>query len=122
MLDQGGDQTGEWGNKAFIDENIRGHDPEAGDAFPVAEWPKGRLKEGDSPSMLYLLAPVLGNLGDVWLRIGRFERAAPLLEEAIAIAREGEKLGLLTYGYATYQKLAPVMETWLEKGLAWPES
>ena len=62
---QGGDQSGEWGNKAFIDENIRSHGPEAGDAFPVAEWPKGRLKEGDSPSMLYLLSPVLGNLGNI---------------------------------------------------------
>ena len=69
----GGDQTGEWGNVAFIKQNIRGrgtdHDglfgQALGDAFPVAEWPDGVLKEGDTPSFLYLLAPVLAGVGDV---------------------------------------------------------
>ncbi len=62
---QGGEQSGEWGNQEFVRVNIRGHGPEAGDAFPLAEWPKGTLKEGDSPSMLYLLSPLLAGVGDV---------------------------------------------------------
>lgn len=61
----GGEQSGEWGNQEFVRVNIRGHGPEAGDAFPLAESPKGALKEGDSPSMLYLLSPVLAKVGDV---------------------------------------------------------
>ncbi len=60
----GGEQEGEWGNRAFLQENIRGHG-EAGDAFPEAKKPSGALKEGDSPTMLYLLSPVLGGVGDV---------------------------------------------------------
>lgn len=62
---QGGDQGGEWGNQQFVKVNIRGHGPEAGDAFPLAEWPKDVLKEGDSPSMLFLTSPVHGGVGDV---------------------------------------------------------
>jgi len=70
---QGGDQSGCWGNKTFIEQIIRGRGTthggmfaeRCGDAFPVASWPEGRLKEGDSPTMLYLLAPVLGAVGDV---------------------------------------------------------
>ncbi|MCB0063820.1 MAG: DUF1593 domain-containing protein, partial [Caldilineaceae bacterium] len=70
---QGGDQEGEWGNIAFIDRVIRGrgtdHNGEfaekLGDAFPVATWPQGSLKEGDSPTFLYLLSPVIGGVGDV---------------------------------------------------------
>ena len=61
----GGEQEGEWGNQEFVARNIRGHGPEAGDAFPLAEWPNGTLKEGDSPSMLYLMSPVLAGVGDV---------------------------------------------------------
>lgn len=61
---QGGVQQGEWGNQAFVRENIRGHGP-AGDAFPLAQWPGDTLKEGDSPSMLYLLAPLLARVGNV---------------------------------------------------------
>ena len=69
----GGNQEGEWANQAFIPTNIRGrgttHDglfeQLCGDAFPVASWPAGRLKEGDSPSLLYLLSPILGGVGDV---------------------------------------------------------
>jgi len=61
----GGEQSGEWGNKEFVYKNIRGHGPEAGDALPMAEWPDGTLKEGDSPSLLYLMGPVLGGVGDV---------------------------------------------------------
>ncbi len=62
---QGGEQSGEWGNQEFVKRNIRGHGPEAGDAFPLAQWPNNTLKEGDSPSMLYLLSPVLAGVGDV---------------------------------------------------------
>ncbi|RMG75042.1 MAG: DUF1593 domain-containing protein [Bacteroidetes bacterium] len=85
---QGGEQSGEWGNEAFISQHIRGHGSthaglfaeRCGDAFPTANWPKGRLKEGDSPSILYLLSPPLGGVGDLddptqpsWG--GRFRRA-----------------------------------------------
>jgi hypothetical protein len=70
---QGGIQEGEWGNTAFIDANIRGHgsthngmfEKKCGDVFPVANWPENTLKEGDSPSMLYLISPVLVGIGDV---------------------------------------------------------
>jgi hypothetical protein len=70
---QGGVQEGEWSNRGFIPAHIRGrgttHDglftERCGDAFPVADWPAGSLKEGDSPTMLYLLGPVLGGVGDV---------------------------------------------------------
>lgn len=78
---QGGVQEGEWGNQAFVRENVRGHGA-AGDAFPLASSPRDTLKEGDSPSMLYLLAPVLSDVGDVddpsqpsWG--GRFRREDP---------------------------------------------
>ena len=68
----GGDQSGEWGNVAFIKQNIRGKgtthdglfDQVLGDAFPVAEWPDGVLKEGDTPTFLHLLSPVVGGVGD----------------------------------------------------------
>jgi hypothetical protein len=64
----GGDQSGEWHNVEFVKRNIRGHggthdgefDRVSGDAFPLASWGKDHgavLKEGDSPSMLYLLGP-----------------------------------------------------------------
>ncbi len=67
----GGDQTGEWGSKAFLDHHVRNHGttcggqyPEKmGDAFPVGEWPEGVLKEGDSPTFAYLLSPILGGVG-----------------------------------------------------------
>ena len=70
---QGGDQSGEWDNIAFIHQNIRGHGSThnglfsdlCGNVFPVAGWPNGTLKEGDSPTMLHLLSPVLGGTGDV---------------------------------------------------------
>ena len=69
----GGHQEGEWSNTAFIPENIRGRgsthnglfDERCGDAFPVAGSPRNTLKEGDSPSMLYLLSPALAGPGDV---------------------------------------------------------
>lgn len=69
----GGDQSGEWGNETFIEHVIRGKgtthgdmfaEP-LGDAFPVATWPQGSLKEGDTPSFLYLLSPLLGGVGNV---------------------------------------------------------
>jgi hypothetical protein len=62
---QGGDQSGEWGNQEFVRRNIRGHGPEAGDAFPLAQWPNGTLKEGDSPTMLHLFSPLFGRTGNV---------------------------------------------------------
>ena len=69
----GGDQSGEWGNAAFIEQVIRGKgtthdgmfDQVLGDAFPVATWPEGTLKEGDTPTFLYLLSPVVGGVGNV---------------------------------------------------------
>ena len=69
----GGDQTDEWGKAAFIEQVIRGQGTNhnnlfgemLGDAFPVATWPEGVLKEGDSPSFMYLLSPILGGVGNV---------------------------------------------------------
>ena len=69
----GGEQSGEWSNQGFIPANIRGRGTthgglfaeRCGDVFPLAGGPAGILKEGDSPSMLYLLSPVLGEVGDV---------------------------------------------------------
>jgi hypothetical protein len=70
---QGGYQEGEWGNISFVEKNIRGHGStrggyfaeKSGDVFPVATSPMGTLKEGDSPSFLYLLSPVVAGLGDI---------------------------------------------------------
>lgn len=69
----GGNQQGGWSNVAFIEQHIRGKgstragyfNEKCGDVFPVATSPAGTLKEGDSPSFLYLLAPVLGGVGNV---------------------------------------------------------
>ena len=69
---QGGNQEGEWHNQGFVDMNIRGHgsthnglfNEKCGDAFPLATSPKATLKEGDSPTFLYLLSPVLGGVGN----------------------------------------------------------
>ena len=97
----GGVQRVPWGRQSFLDEHIRGHgshrdgefDVPCGDAFPTAHGTgnehiddgqphDGILKEGDSPSMLYLLSPVIGGIGNVddptgpsWG--GRFRRPAP---------------------------------------------
>jgi hypothetical protein len=89
---RGGDQTGEWDRETFVERHIRGHGTTArgkysqklGDAFPVGTIPPeaaGSLKEGDSPSLLYLLSPGFGGVGDLddptqpsWG--GRFRRAA----------------------------------------------
>ncbi len=70
---QSGDQEGEWAYTKFTDANIRGHGSthnglfkeKCGDVFPLANYPKNSLKEGDSPSMLYLVSPVLAGVGDV---------------------------------------------------------
>jgi hypothetical protein len=70
---KGGSQEGEWAMTSFIPENIRGHGSthdglfkeKCGDVFPAANWPENSLKEGDSPSMLYLLSPVLADVGDI---------------------------------------------------------
>ena len=89
----GGKQDGEWGNRTFVEENIRDKgtkgggefDRKLGDAFPLAGAPgdiEGILKEGDSPSFLYLLSSAIGDIGDVedpttesWG--GRFRRPYP---------------------------------------------
>ncbi|MFW5743405.1 MAG: nucleoside hydrolase-like domain-containing protein [Spirochaetota bacterium] len=70
---QGGEQGGIWGNVAFVEEVIRGKGTTSrdrfgerlGDAMPVATWPAGTLKEGDTPTFTYLLSPVVGGVGDV---------------------------------------------------------
>lgn len=69
----GGEQSGEWGNKGFIDQIIRPRgttnngkfSQTLGEAFPVATWPEGTLKEGDTPTFLYLLSPIIGKVGHV---------------------------------------------------------
>jgi hypothetical protein len=72
----GGDQSGEYHRRRFLERHIRGHgsthggdfDELTGDALPEANSPPeavGGLKEGDSPSLLYLLSPVLGGVGDL---------------------------------------------------------
>jgi hypothetical protein len=48
----GGDQTGEWGNTAFVAAHVAGHGA-LGDYF--ATQLKGTIKMGDSPSVGYLL-------------------------------------------------------------------
>ncbi|MCM3699692.1 nucleoside hydrolase-like domain-containing protein [Paenibacillus macerans] len=86
----GGDQSGEWGNLAYLETIIRPKGTTRnseftetlGQAFPGADWPEGVLKEGDTPTFLYLLSPVVGGVGDVddptaesWG--GQFRRAYP---------------------------------------------
>lgn len=69
----GGNQSDEWDSKTFIEQNIRGHDTthgseftgKLGDVFPLADQPKGILKEGYTPSFLYLLSQVIGGVGNV---------------------------------------------------------
>lgn len=88
---QGGDQEGEWGNKEFVNRHIRGHGStrqgyfreKCGDVFPLATSPKGSLKEGDSPSLLFLISPVLvgiGNIDDPTVESwgGRFRQPDPV--------------------------------------------
>jgi len=90
---EGGNQTGQWDPQTFVEQHIRDHGTTAGgafarklgDAFPGATGPPeaaGALKEGDSPSILYLLSPRFGGVGDLddptrpsWG--GRFRRASP---------------------------------------------
>jgi len=70
---QGGDQSEGWSNQTFASAHIHGRGStheglfaeRCGDVFPVATWPAGSLKEGDSPTMLLLLSPALGGVGDV---------------------------------------------------------
>jgi len=90
---EGGNQRGQWDPVAFVARNIRDHGTDAdgefpqklGDAFPGATGPRpvrGGLKEGDSPTLLYLLSPTFGGIGDLddptqpsWG--GRFRRSGP---------------------------------------------
>jgi hypothetical protein len=60
---QGGDQTGQWNWIGFVNRNIRPHGA-PGAAFPLAGPQHRGLKEGDSPSMLYLLSVAIGGVGD----------------------------------------------------------
>lgn len=70
---EGGVQDGEWSCMNYIDYNIRGKGTtrggmfadKLGDAFPTADFPKGSLKEGDTPTFLYLLSPIIGGIGNV---------------------------------------------------------
>ncbi len=70
---QSGIQDGEWSFTKFTDFNIRNHgsdhnalfDVKCGDVFPLANSPKNSLKEGDSPSLLFLISPVIGGVGNV---------------------------------------------------------
>jgi hypothetical protein len=70
---QTGNQNGEWASTGFIEANIKNHgsahnglfQEKCGDVFPSANWPKNTLKEGDSPTILYLVSPVIGSVGDV---------------------------------------------------------
>ena len=57
----GGNQSGEWAAQNFVNANIRGHGP-TGEAFPLAQ---PALKEGDSPTLLYLMSPIFGGVGNV---------------------------------------------------------
>lgn len=69
---QSGNQEGEWSFTKFTDVNIRDHGSDhsgmfadkCGDVFPLANYPENSLKEGDSPSLLYLLSPVIGKTGN----------------------------------------------------------
>jgi hypothetical protein len=90
---EGGNQDGQWDPKTFVERHIRGHGTTAdgefsqklGDAFPGGLGSPefdGALKEGDSPSMLYLLSPRFGDVGDLddptgpsWG--GQFRQASP---------------------------------------------
>jgi hypothetical protein len=86
----GGDQSGEWDPETFVERHIRDHGTTAqgefseklGDVFPGGLGEEEALKEGDSPSMLYLLSPRFGDVGDLddptqpsWG--GRFRQADP---------------------------------------------
>ena len=70
---QGGYQEGEWGNKSFVEYNIRNHGTtrnglfteKSGNVFPLATSPMGTLKEGDSPTFMYLLSPMVAGLGNI---------------------------------------------------------
>ena len=70
---QTGNQDGEWAFTKFTDVNIRNHGSDhsglfkekCGDVFPLANYPKNSLKEGDSPSLLYLISPAVGKVGNI---------------------------------------------------------
>lgn len=70
---QSGIQDGEWAFTRFTEFNIRNHGSDhnglfkekCGDVFPLANYPKNSLKEGDSPSLLYLISPIIGAVGNV---------------------------------------------------------
>lgn len=68
---EGGDQSGEWGNSAFVAQHAKGHGA-LGDYF--ARQLRGVIKMGDSPSVAYVLGKTPENPGaDSWG--GHFVRA-----------------------------------------------
>lgn len=60
----GGDQSGEWNWIEFVKRNIRPYG-KPGELFPLAGPQRAGLKEGDSPSMLYLISAGLAGVGRV---------------------------------------------------------
>ena len=73
----GGTQEGIWSSQAFLQQVIRGRGTthagmfgdKLGDAMPTARHPgqqEGILKEGDTPTLLYLLSPIFGQVGNVY--------------------------------------------------------
>jgi len=72
----GGDQSGTWGNDAFVDRHVAGHGA-LGDFFARGVVFRGaamsRLKMGDTPSLAYLLhgdadRPAAGSWGGAFVR------------------------------------------------------
>jgi hypothetical protein len=72
----GGDQTGEWGNQAFVAKHVTGHGA-LGDFFAGLSFggkSRATIKMGDTPSLVYLLGRTPDDpSGDSWG--GRFVRA-----------------------------------------------
>jgi len=70
---QSGNREGEWSDTVFINKHIRNHGSthnglfaeKCGDAFPSSNRVTTKLKEGDSPSLLFLVSPSIGGVGDV---------------------------------------------------------
>jgi hypothetical protein len=73
----GGNQTGEWGNTAFVTAHVADHGA-LGRYF--AQWRKGEMKMGDSPSVTYVLGqnpedPTQPNWGGSFVRAWERPRA-----------------------------------------------
>jgi hypothetical protein len=55
---EGGNQSGDLSNKTFVSTHVKGHG--ALGAF----YPGSAIKMGDTPSVLYMLSPLVGGVGD----------------------------------------------------------